>query len=106
MLAELTSTFTVKDVLSLVAPAEEATVDSEPLLQWQSYPDAVKYQIIILDAAAYPPVVVMDQTTHDTSFMVTPALKAGSYTWTVWAFDSNDKLVAELNSSFIVATAP
>lgn len=106
VLAELASTFTVKDVLSIIAPAAEATVGIEPLLQWQGYPDAVKYQVIILDAAAYPPVVVLDQTTNDTSLTVTPALKTGSYTWTVWAFDNNDKLLAELNSSFVVANAP
>jgi hypothetical protein len=106
VLAELASAFTVKDALSLVAPAAEATVGSEPLLQWQSYPDAVRYQIIVVDAAAYPPVVVLDQTTIDTSFVTTPALKAGSYTWTVWAFDSNDKVLAELNNSFVVANTP
>ncbi|MBE2197289.1 MAG: hypothetical protein IAE79_01685, partial [Anaerolinea sp.] len=106
VLAQLNSAFSVKDTLGLVAPAAEATVGSEPLLQWQGYADAVRYQVIVIDAAAYPPVVILDQVTTDTSLKVTSSLKAGSYTWTVWAFDSNDKLVAELNSSFAVANTP
>lgn len=47
VLGELTSTFTVKDALGLIAPATEATVSAEPLLQWQNYPDAASYQVLV-----------------------------------------------------------
>jgi len=103
VLAELASTFSVKDVVELVAPAVGTTVGAEPLLQWQAFPGAVRYQVIVLDDDAYPPAVVLDETTSGTSFTVTPPLEAGSYSWTVWAFDGGDKLLAELTSSFMAA---
>ncbi len=106
VLAQLNSAFFVKDVLEPVAPADGATVSPEPVLQWQRYPGAVRYQVVVIDDAAYPPVVVLDEVTTETSLAVTPALKPGSYTWTVWAFDGSDKVVAELNSSFTVTAAP
>jgi hypothetical protein len=103
VLAELTSTFSVKDVVELVAPAAGETVSSEPLLQWQGFPDAVRYQVVVIDDHAYPPVVILDETTSETAFAVTLSLESGSYSWTVWAFDGSDKVLAELNSSFVVA---
>lgn len=106
VLAQLNSAFFVKDVVEPVAPADGAAVSPEPVLQWQRYPGAVRYQVVVVDDAAYPPVVVLDEATTDTSLVVTPALKAGSYTWTVWAFDDSEKLLAELNSSFTVTAAP
>ncbi|MCL4262905.1 MAG: hypothetical protein KJ069_06805 [Anaerolineae bacterium] len=106
VLAQLNSAFYVKDVLEPVAPADGAAVSPEPVLQWQSYLGAVTYQVIVVDDAAFPPVVVLDQTTTDTSLVVTPPLKPGSYTWTVWAFDGSYKLLAELDSSFNVASTP
>jgi hypothetical protein len=106
VLAQLNSAFFVKDTLKPVAPAEGAAVSPEPVLQWQSYPGAVRYQVVVVDAGVYPPVVVLDEATTETSLSVTPALKEGSYTWTVWAFDGSEKLLAELNSSFNVTAAP
>lgn len=102
VLAELTSTFSVKDVITLAAPAAGETVGAEPLLVWQAYPGDVTYQVIVLDDDAYPPVVMLDEMTGETSFQL-PPLEPGSYSWTVWAFDANDALVAELTSSFMVA---
>ncbi|MBK8905299.1 MAG: hypothetical protein IPM53_29220 [Anaerolineaceae bacterium] len=103
VLAELTSTFSVKNVVALVAPAAGETVAAEPLLAWQAFPGAVTYQVIVLDDDAYPPVVVLDEMTSETSFAITLPLGAGSYSWIVRAFDKNDALVAELTSSFVVA---
>jgi hypothetical protein len=97
---------TAAPTLQLTWPNSEESVDDQPILQWQSYPGATSYQVIVIDDAAYPPVVVFDQATTDTSLVVTPSLKAGSYTWSVWAHDSNGKVLAELNSSFIVANTP
>ncbi|MBE2223295.1 MAG: hypothetical protein IAF02_17275 [Anaerolineae bacterium] len=89
--------------LTVISPDNGASVDSQPVLQWQSYPGAVSYQVIVLDDDAYPPVVVLDQTTSDTSMTVTTPLEPGSYSWTVWAHDADGKVLAELNSAFLVA---
>lgn len=105
-LAQLGSTFFVKDAIEPLSPADGATVETEPVLEWESYPGAVRYQVVVLDAGAFPPVVVLDVETTDTSVAVTPALKPGSYTWTVWAFDEDGRVVAELGSSFVVAGSP
>lgn len=103
VLAELNRQFWVKVTLEAISPALGATVTVTPTLIWQAYPDATSYQIIILDDVAYPPVVIIDEKSDDTTFTVVTPLKPGSYTWTVWAIDSNNKVVAELNSSFVVA---
>ncbi len=105
VLAELTSTFSVKDVVALVAPAAFEKVGAEPLLQWQAYPGAVNYQVLVINDDAYPPVVVCQHTTTDTSYVVSPALEPANYSWRVWAFDSSDNLVAELNSNLVVAAS-
>lgn len=102
VLAELTSTFSVKDVVALVAPAPFESVGTEPELQWQAYPGAVSYQVLVINDDAFPPVVVCDHTTTETTFVVGPALEPASYSWRVWAFDGGDKLVAELNSNIVV----
>jgi hypothetical protein len=105
-LAQLNSAFFVKDAITPVTPAEGATVVPEPVLEWQGYPGAVRYQVVVVDAGAFPPAVVLDVETTGTSVTVTPALKAGSYTWTVWAFDENGRVVAELGAAFEVADSP
>lgn len=102
VLAELTSTFSVKDVLALIAPAAFEAVGSEPMLQWQAYPGAVSYQVLVINDDAFPPVVVCDHKTAETSYVVEPPLEPASYSWRVWAFDSSNKLVAELNSNIVV----
>jgi hypothetical protein len=101
ILAELDSTFSVKDVVTLVAPDAFETVGAEPELKWQAYPGAISYQVIVINDA-FPPVVVCEHTTTETSYVVSPALEPASYSWRVWAFDSNNQLVAELNSNIVV----
>lgn len=102
VLAERSSTFSVKDVVTLVAPATGETVSGDPLLEWEAFPSAATYQVIVLDDGAYPPVVILDETTNETSFAVMSPLEPGSYSWTVWAIDANDAVIAELASQFNV----
>jgi hypothetical protein len=102
VLAELNRTFLVKDAINLVAPAVGEQIGPDILLQWQSYPGAVSYQVIVIDDAAYPPKVASDLATTETSLALPAPLKPGSYSWTVWAFDENQQLVAELTGSFVV----
>jgi hypothetical protein len=106
VLSQENSTFFVVDAIQSVAPAAAETVSAEPLLQWESYPGAVSYQVIVVDDDAFPPVVVLEQMTTDTSLAVSPALQPGSYSWTVRPLDSTDRILAELNSSFMVGDAP
>lgn len=101
VLAELASTFSVKDVVALVAPAAFETVGAEPELKWEPYPGAVSYQVIVINDA-FPPVVVCEHTTSDTAYTVSPPLEPANYSWRVSAFDSNNYLVAELNSNIVV----
>src|SRR5690606_22913981 len=101
VLAELNRQFWVKATLEAISPALGATVTVTPTLIWQAYPDATSYQVSILDDAAYPPVVIIGEKSDDTTFTVVTPLKPGSYSWTVWAIDSNNKVVAEFNGSFV-----
>jgi hypothetical protein len=103
VLAQLNSTFFVVDAIQPVAPAAAETVGAEPQLQWEGYPGATGYQVIVIDDDVFPPVVVLEQATTDTSLVVSPALEPGSYSWTVRALDNTNRVLAELNSSFIVA---
>ncbi|MCA9970088.1 MAG: hypothetical protein KC425_07730 [Anaerolineales bacterium] len=103
VLAELNRAFFVKDALTPLAPAAGETVRPGVLLQWQPYAAAVRYQVILLDDDAYPPVVVLDELTTGTALAAPADLAAGSYSWTVWAFDEGGRLLAELASGFVVA---
>jgi hypothetical protein len=102
VLAELNRTFLVKDVVTLVAPAAATEVDPEVLLEWNAYPEATGYQVIVIDDDAFPPLVVLDTTTGETSLTLPSPLHPGSYSWTVLALDANDAPVAELTSNFTV----
>lgn len=102
ILAELNHAFFVKDVVALVAPAAGETVGTEPVLQWQPFPGAASYQVIVIDDDAYPPVVTLDEETTETTYPITTPLAPGSYSWTVWAKDANEVVVAELTNQFMV----
>ena len=78
VLAELNSFFTVKADLELLSPRSGASVDASPVLKWKSFPGATRYQLIVVDDDAYPPQVVLDQVTTETSFTVTSPLVPGS----------------------------
>lgn len=105
-LAQLNNTFFVVDDIMPVAPADGETVGAEPLLQWEGYPGAGAYEVVVVDDDAFPPVVVLEAETAGTSLAVSPALEPGSYSWTVRALDGAGRVVAELNSSFMVGNAP
>jgi hypothetical protein len=102
VLAELNSQFSVMADLVLVWPPDREAVDGTPVLQWQGFPGAVQYQVVILADEAYPPRVEIDQTVNEPSYAVSPPLGAGHYSWTVRAQDSHQAVLAELNSRFSV----
>ena len=101
-LAELNSQFLVKAVVEAIAPVDFAATSATPTLIWKPYPDTVQYQVILLDEDAFPTVVIADEETTATTFVVPTPLEAGSYTWTSWAKDVNGVTVAEANNQFVV----
>jgi hypothetical protein len=103
VLAVLNQTFLVKDVVTLASPAAGAEVGPEVTLAWNAFPGAVGYQVIVLDDDAFPPLVVLDLVTTQTSLQLPAPLAPGSYSWTVLALDANGLPIAELTSGFIVA---
>lgn len=102
LLGELNRQFLVRAAIEVIGPVSGAAVNATPTLTWRPYPGAAGYQLILLDDDAFPPVVVVDMETADTTFTVTTPLESGSYSWTVWAKDANGVVVAELVNQFIV----
>jgi len=102
VLAQTSSQFSVKDDLVLGWPPLGEAVDSSPLLQWQAFPGAVQYRVLVVTGPADSPQVVVDQVVQQTQFAVTPPLKPGSYRWTVRALDAKQVVAAELNGEFSV----
>lgn len=102
VIGEVHSFFSVKDALTAVWPTNGESVDNKPILQWEAFPGISQYHIMLVDDDAYPPVVIFDEETEETTFAVTTPLEPGSYSWTVWAKDSNDAVIAEANNQFIV----
>lgn len=94
---------TAVPTLEIIGPANEETVENQPVLAWQGYPDAASYQVVVLNDAAFPPEVMIDRRVTEPSLVVEESLAPGHYSWTVWAYDKDDKVLAELNSTFIVA---
>jgi hypothetical protein len=100
--AELNSDFSVYSQLAIVHPAPEAEVGPAPTLQWRPFPGVTSYEVTVV--TGYPPLVVFATTTSETQVTVTPPLSAGdTHYWTVWARDSDGRLVAALASTFDVA---
>ncbi|MBK9055840.1 MAG: leucine-rich repeat domain-containing protein [Chloroflexi bacterium] len=89
-------------VIESISPGNEEIVNSQPVLQWQSFPGAVNYHVIVLNDGAYPPQVVFDQFVTETMFTVDPPLLPGHYSWTVWAQDEQGTVIAGLTGTFSV----
>ena len=87
--------------VAVIWPAANEAVDTQPVLQWQAFPDAVQYQIIVTDTATSA-TLFADKTT-ETVMPVSPALPTGAnYTWTVQAQDANGEVIGEGHSFFYV----
>ena len=102
VIGEVHTFFRVKALLETVEPANLATTSATPTLIWKPCDNAVTYQVVLLDDDAYPPVVVSDEESKETSFAVATPLEPGSYSWTVWAKDANGAIIAEANNQFMV----
>lgn len=102
VLAELDSTFSVKDIITLRYPPLEEPVDPAPILQWDDFPGAASYQVILLDDVAFPPEVILDLVVTEPMLAVEPPLAPGHYSWTVLAQNDESAVLAELTSTFSV----
>ena len=88
--------------MTLVSPAAGAVVGPDVLLEWRAYPDSTSYQVIVVDDDAFPPLVVLESTTTETSMTLPSPLQSGSYSWTIQALAEDGTILAELNSTFLV----
>jgi hypothetical protein len=102
ILAELNSQFLVKALIETIEPANLANTSSTPTLAWKPFDNAVSYQLVLLDDDAFPPVVIADEETQQTTYTITAPLEPGSYSWTVWAKDANGTVIAEAANQFMV----
>ncbi|MFO7682289.1 MAG: hypothetical protein R6X34_19795, partial [Chloroflexota bacterium] len=68
---------TADPTLQLTWPENEESVDSQPVLQWEAFPGAVSYHIVVLDDAAFPPLVALDQTVTEPMLAVDQPLAPG-----------------------------
>jgi len=102
MIGEAAGQFLVKGQIEVVGPGNFEIVPATPTLVWKTYPGAVEYQVVLLDDDAFPPVVVSDTNTKETTFQVASPLEPGSYSWTIWAKDADGVTIAEANNQFIV----
>jgi len=81
-------------------PAGEA-VDPEPVLQWEAFPEAAQYQVLVAEVGSAETAV--DQTVTEPLLPVSPPLSKGTgYSWTVQAQDGNGRIIAEAQSDFSV----
>lgn len=83
-------------------PDEGEAVDAEPVLQWEAFPDASQYELVVVDDDAYPPFVAFSHTGPEVVVPIAPALAPGSYSWTVRAQDTEGNTLGELNRQFLV----
>jgi hypothetical protein len=92
----------VKGQIETIEPGNFEIVPAASALIWEPYPDAVVYRVVLLENDTFPPVVVSDTSTKETTFLVTTPLEPGSYSLTVWVKDTDSVIVAESNNQFVV----
>jgi hypothetical protein len=87
--------------LNMVAPSTNAQVVALPTLSWQIFPDAVKYEVFVIDAGTTE--LLHHEFVTDTHFTVTAALQPGrTYDWVVNAVAADGGLLADGESRFVV----
>lgn len=87
--------------VQLVSPAPEEQVSATPALSWQSFPEAMRYEVLVIDAGATE--LLYREFVTDTQFPITTALQAGrTYDWVVNAIAADGGLLADNDSCFVV----
>ena len=87
--------------VAVIWPGAHEAVDAQPVLQWEAFPEAAQYQVIVVNSDTNE--TVFRQTTAEGVMPVTPPLPKGvNYTWTVQAQNANGEVIGEVHSFFSV----
>lgn len=87
--------------VQMVSPALEEQVSATPTLSWQSFPEAVQYEVFVIDAGTTE--LLYRELVTETQFPITTALQAGrTYDWVVNASAADGGLLADNDSRFVV----
>ncbi len=74
---------------------------AQPTLSWQSFPNAAKYEVFVIDAGTTE--LIQRESVTGTQLTVTADLKPGrTYTWAVNAVAADGGLLADSESRFVV----
>jgi hypothetical protein len=87
--------------VELISPAPEEQVSATPTLRWQSFAEAARYEVFIIDAGTTE--LLYREFVPDTQFPITTPLQAGrTYNWVVNAVAADGGLLADNDSRFVV----
>ncbi len=87
--------------LYTTGPAVDEQVTAAPTLSWQNFPNAVKYEVFVIDAGTTE--LIQHEFVTDTRFTVKSDLKPGrTYTWAVNAVAADGGVLADVESRFVV----
>lgn len=87
--------------LQIVSPAAEEEVSATPTLIWQSFPEAVQYEVFVIDAGTTE--LVHHVFVPDTQLSIEAGLQAGrTYDWVVNALAADGGVLADFDSRFVV----
>jgi hypothetical protein len=87
--------------VNTIRPAVDEQVSATPRLSWQSFPEAVKYEVFVIDAGTTE--LVQHDLVTDRQFTVKTALQPGhTYDWVVNAVAADGGLLADADSRFVV----
>lgn len=98
---EAGNTATESQDVRVIWPGPDESVDAQPVLQWETFPGAAQYQVIILESGTSK--TIFTETTTETQMPVVSPLPGGvKYTWTVQAQDTQGNVLTEVHSQFLV----
>lgn len=87
--------------LSMLEPAANAPVSTMPVLRWNSFPGAARYEVFIIDAGTTE--LLVRETVSDNVFAVAvPLTPNRTYTWVVNALTVDGGLLADATSDMTV----
>ncbi|HSN77675.1 MAG TPA: hypothetical protein VL334_21585 [Anaerolineae bacterium] len=87
--------------VEIISPAADEQVSATPALSWRSFPEAVQYEVFVIDAGTTE--LVYHEFVPGTEFPIPAGLQAGrTYDWVVNAVAADGGLLADINSRFAV----
>ena len=85
---------TKKTDLRIRFPADAASIsDSRPTFSWEPYPDAVRYEVVLIQTSPTRETIEFGTPATGTQFTSAMALSSGAEYWLlIWAWDTNDQI--------------